>query len=351
MARAGERRKWWTMISGLYQRFDTPGIAARDRFEYWRGWYSQAIDAPMRLEPVDRPPHDFNACAEALALDDVDIVEYRFGAAIGSWTREAIEATDRLRLVIVAPASGAWGSWHRHELSLAHGAALLLGATDGRFRAPHGLRAIQVNVPREAIAVTDAQLDAFNDQRRLRRDAVFAGLIHPALLGLAGHLDTLGNANVPELGGLWISLLNMLVRSLTGDGGNGTDTATARGLQARRYIHANLANPRLSPATIADALHISRSTLYAAMPSDAGSVASEIRRQRLQRAHTMLRDPTHTEPIAEIAASVGLPNAAHFSRLFRDQYGLTPRELRAEDQPHHGRHRHSEESVLGTPWA
>jgi AraC-like DNA-binding protein len=318
------------MTSGLYQRFDTPGMAARDRFEYWRGWYSEAIDVPMRLEPVHRHPHDFSASAEALAVGDVDIVEYRFGAAIGSWTREAIEATDRLRLVIVAPASGACGSWHRHELSLADGAALLLGRTDGRFRAPHGLRAIQVNVPREAIAVTDAQLDVFNDQRRLRRDPGLAWLIRPALLGLAGHLDSLAGTDCSELSEVWISLLNMLTRSLAGTDTNGTDTTHARRLQARRCIRANLANPHLSPSTIADALHVSRSTLYAALGPDTNGVAAEIRRQRLQRAHTMLRDPTNTQPIADIAASVGIPSAAHFSRLFREQYGLAPRERRAE---------------------
>jgi hypothetical protein len=34
------------MTVALYQRFDTPGIAPRERFEHWRSWYSQAVDAP-----------------------------------------------------------------------------------------------------------------------------------------------------------------------------------------------------------------------------------------------------------------------------------------------------------------
>src|ERR671937_725757 len=149
------------MTSGFYQRFDTPGIAAGDRFEYWRGWYSQAIDAPMQLEPVDKLPREFDASAEVLALGEVDIVEYGFGPAVGSWTREATEPSDRLRLVMLAPAPHATGSWHQRELPLADGAAVLLGNTDGRWRAPRGLRGIQVNAPRAAIPVTDAQLIAF----------------------------------------------------------------------------------------------------------------------------------------------------------------------------------------------
>ena len=317
------------MTSGLYQRFDTPGFAARDRFEYWRGWYSQAIDVPMQLEPLDRLPHEFDASAEALTVGDVDVVEYRFGAAVGSWTREAITASDRLRLVILAPVPRASGSWHGHDLSLQGGAAVLLGQTDGHWQAPEGLHGIQVNVPRQAVPVTDAQLADFNDQRRLHQDPIFTGLVRPSLLGLRGHLDVLASTDVPELGVVWISLLTMLTRSLAGHDTAGDDTALARRAQIQRYIRANLADARLSPASIAEALYISRSTLYAALPADSGGIAGEIHRQRLARAHAILRDPANTQSIAAIGASVGLPNPGRFSRAFRDRYGLTPRELRA----------------------
>jgi AraC-like DNA-binding protein len=318
------------MTKGLHQRFDAPGLAADDRFEYWRGWYSDAIDVPMQLEPVRRLPYAFDASAEALTIGAVDIVEYRFGAAVGSWTGEAIMATDRLRLVILAPTPAATGSWYDRRVSLADGAAVLLGETEGRWQTREGLHGIQVNVPRQAVPVTEAQLAAFADPRRLRSDPTFSGLVRPALLGLAGHLGALSNTDVPELQQLWISLLTMLTRSLAGRDTAGVDTAPARRLQVRRYIRAHLADPRLSPTTIADALHISRSTLYAALPADSGGVAAEVRRQRLERAHTLLRDPANTQPIAEIAASVGIPSAAQFSRAFRERYALSPRQLRPD---------------------
>jgi AraC-like DNA-binding protein len=320
------------MTYGHYQRFDTPGLAARDRFEYWRGWYSQAIDGPMQLEPEGRLPYDFDASAEALKVGDVDIVEYRFGAAVGSWTREGISAVGRLRLVILAPAPGAIGSWHGRELSLADGAAVLLGQTDGRWQTPHGLHGIQVNVPRDAVPATEAQLAAFNDQRQLLNDPVFTALVRPALLGMSGHLNALADIELSELQAYWISLLTMLMRSLAGRDTNGADTATARWAEALRYIRAHIADPRLSATTIAEALHISRSSLYGALPADSNGIAAEIRRQRLARAHASLLDPTDTQSVAEIAASVGMPNAARFSRGFRDRYGLSPRELRANHQ-------------------
>jgi len=319
------------MTSGTYQRFAAPEVATRDRFEYWRAWYSQAIDVPMQLEPVSRSACAFNASAEALEFGCVDLLAYQFGAADGSWTCEGIEPSGRLRLVILARSPGAHGSWHNHELSLTVGAAVLLGRTDGCWHAPEGLRGVQVNVPLDAIPVTAANLEQFNDQRRLRHDPVFASLVRPALLGAVGHLDTLADADLPELEGLWISLLTLLTRSLAERDLDGAETAQARSLQVQRYIRAHLNDPRLSPRTIADALHLSRSTLYAALRPDAGGIAGEIRRQRLRRAYAMLLDPTITQPIAAVAASVGIPNNAHFSRIFRDEYGLSPRQLRARE--------------------
>jgi AraC-like DNA-binding protein len=234
--------------------------------------------------------------------------------------------------MILAPTPDGSGSCYGQQYSLAGGAAVLVGQSDGRWHTPDRLHGIQVNVPRDAVPVTDAQLAGFNDQRRLLQDPVFTGLVRPALLGVCGHLDSLAGSDLPELPELWISLLTMLTRSLADRDTNGTDTSPARRLQVRRYIEANLTDPRLSPTTIADALHISRSTLYAALPAGSDGVVAEVRRHRLARAHAILRDSTNTQSIAEIGASVGIPSPAQFSRAFGKRYGLSPRELRADHQ-------------------
>lgn len=318
------------MASGLHQRFVSPGLAVDERFEYWRVWYSQAIDVPMQLELSGRETRDFDASAEALTVDDIDLVEYRFGAAVGSWTRDGIAPAERLRLVILAPSGGAVGSWHGRHLPLAKGAAVLLGNTPGRWATQHGLRGIQVNVPRSAVEVDEAQLAHFNDPRRLGEDPIFTSLVRPVLLGLQGRLEVVGATESPELRSVWISLMTMLMRSLAGKDTIGAETAPARWLQVRRHIRANLADPGLSPGTIAEALFISRSTLYASVPAETEGVAAEIQRQRLARAHAMLSDPAEKGSIAEIATAVGLPNHSRFTRVFRDRYGVTPRQVRAE---------------------
>jgi hypothetical protein len=179
------------MTGAQYQRFETPESAPRERFEYWRSWFSLAVDAPMQLDPVERLPRDFHASAEVLVVGEVDIIKLGCGPAIGSWGPEALEPTDRLRLALVAPTPDAAARWHRRELSLDRGAVAILGRTDGLWRAPGGMRAIQVNVPRQAVPVTDRDIDRINDPQRLLRDLTFAALVRPSLLGLAWHLEAL----------------------------------------------------------------------------------------------------------------------------------------------------------------
>jgi AraC-like DNA-binding protein len=248
------------------------------------------------------------------------------GPATGWWTREDTEPADRLRLVLLAPTPRGTGSWHQCDVPLTGGAVALLGRTGGQWHCPHGLHGIQVNVPRAAVPVTDAQINQINDQQQLRGDRIFTTLARPLLVGLAGHLHDLSATDTSELASLWISVLTMLTRSLAGTGTGGSDTAAARRLQAQRYIRAHLSDPRLSPETVAQALHVSRRTLYAAL-SPYG-VATEIRHQRLELAHAMLLDPARTRSVAEIATAVGIPDPAVFSRNFRARYGHSPRDLR-----------------------
>ena len=318
------------MSGAVHQLFAATGAAPQDRFESWRTWCTETIDVPMRLEPARKAPFDFDASVEALEVGEVDFVEHRSGPAVGSWTREAARASGRLRLMMVAPTRRGVGAFYGKRISLERGAAVLVGDTAGLWETKEWLHGLQVNVPREAIQVTERRLAAFHDQRRLLRDPVFTALVRPVLLGIGGSLGGLSTRDLRELPDVWISLLRMLARSLDGRDTVGVETEPARWLQVRRYIGANLSDPRLSPDTIAEALFISRSTLYAAAPADSEGIAAEIRRQRLARGHAMLSDPSDTRPVGEIAAAVGMRDHSRFTRAFRDRYDVTPREVRSE---------------------
>jgi len=99
----------------------------------------------------------------------------------------------------------------------------------------------------------------------------------------------------------------------------------------RDYIEANLADPQLSPASIAAAHFISTRHLHNVFHESGSTVASWIRSRRLERVRRDLRDPLHSgTSVGAVAARWGFLDAAHFSRLFRAAYGCSPREFRAE---------------------
>jgi AraC-like DNA-binding protein len=97
----------------------------------------------------------------------------------------------------------------------------------------------------------------------------------------------------------------------------------------REYIEANLSDPMLSPASIAAAHFISTRHLHNVFHESGTTVASWIRSQRLDGARRDLRDPLHAgKPVGAIAARWGILDAAHFSRTFRDAFGVSPSDWR-----------------------
>ena len=103
------------------------------------------------------------------------------------------------------------------------------------------------------------------------------------------------------------------------------------------YIDANLRDPRLSPATIAKANAISLRTLHRMFAATDDSVSAVIRTRRLTRCRADLVRGTD-ETVSAIAYRWGFRNMSFFSRLFRERYGVSPRELqiaaRTSARPH-----------------
>jgi AraC-like DNA-binding protein len=97
-------------------------------------------------------------------------------------------------------------------------------------------------------------------------------------------------------------------------------------MAVRLYIDANLGNPGLAPLTIARANAISLRTLHRMFESTDDSVSGFIRTRRLSRCRADLLRGTD-ETVSTIAHRWGFRNMSFFSRLFRERYGVSAREL------------------------
>jgi AraC family transcriptional regulator, positive regulator of tynA and feaB len=95
----------------------------------------------------------------------------------------------------------------------------------------------------------------------------------------------------------------------------------------RRYVREQLQDPALCPESIARAHAISVRALHALFEDSGESVAGLVRHERLHRCLEDLERPSGGS-VTEIAFRWGFRDAAHFSRVFKREFGLTPSEAR-----------------------
>ncbi len=106
-------------------------------------------------------------------------------------------------------------------------------------------------------------------------------------------------------------------------GGGSHDMLT----RIQRHIEQNLMDPNLSPESIARAHHISVRYLHKLFQSGDTTVSGWIRQCRLDACRVELRRRRRT--VAAVAQNWGFASPSHFSRLFRQTYGITPTQWQA----------------------
>lgn len=95
--------------------------------------------------------------------------------------------------------------------------------------------------------------------------------------------------------------------------------------RARRIVQARLTDPELGPDLLANALGISRRSLYLLFQHEGTTPAAYIRAQRLQQCRDALAGEHETHrTLTEIAHDYGFFDSAHFSRSFRAAFGASP---------------------------
>ena len=109
--------------------------------------------------------------------------------------------------------------------------------------------------------------------------------------------------------------------------GNFAKFFTHPAAEIRRFVRTHLSDPSLSPASIARAYAMSVRALHALFEDADESVAGLVRSERLLRCLEDLQRP-NAGSVTEIAFRWGFCDAAHFSRVFKREFGATPSEIR-----------------------
>jgi AraC-like DNA-binding protein len=100
-------------------------------------------------------------------------------------------------------------------------------------------------------------------------------------------------------------------------------------LRILEYARTHLHEPRLCAAQVAAAHHISERHLYNILGASGITLADWIRKQRLERCRNDIAASTfHATSIATIARGWGFTDPSSFTRMFKNAYGVSPREWR-----------------------
>lgn len=314
-----------------FERFDTAGWPGNRRVQLWNAWASRSITR-LRVRPTGAAP--FNARLTSAAIGDVEFVEalstpvrvnhldamppraapsgyllhlQRSGRSVNRQLgRETVlEPGDFVLCDAAAPC----------ELDLSADNAMLV------LKLPHAT--LQRRIPvadlilnrhmagsRGAASIASAMIVKLWEQGQTGLAAdncravadMAADLVAMALL----------EAGTELLGGASATRLQLLVR-------------------IRRHIDARLADPGLAPPAIAGQFRISTRYLHKIFLGSGHSVSGYILAQRLARCRAALGDPLQApRSIATIAYDWGFADSGHFTRAFRDAYGMLPSDYRRD---------------------
>lgn len=142
---------------------------------------------------------------------------------------------------------------------------------------------------------------------------------------LALELPQLGAAAAVSAANVALELLRAAVEPELPTG-RAAERAALRA-EIRRYVRTHLQDSDLGPTTIARAFAMSVRALHALFEDGDESVAVMVRNERLQRCLEDLQR-RNGGSVTDIAFRWGFCDAAHFSRVFKRKFGVTPSEVR-----------------------
>lgn len=217
-----------------------------------------------------------------------------------------------------------------HEIDQQPGDLILLD-TDHRFSVTHpeGTRLLIWSLPRRMLdpLLSEPELRGARHIKGNRGNGAVLREYARALAREAAYLDNTQQRPLCQ------QLCMLTARSLE----RAPDTKATRRQTARTrlrqqllaYIETHLRQPRLTATRAAEALGISRRTLYDLLGETGEGFAARLNRRRLEEGRKLLADRNYAHlSIAEVAYHSGFGDLSTFHRRFRKQYRMTPGEMR-----------------------
>ncbi|WP_328425875.1 helix-turn-helix domain-containing protein [Micromonospora sp. NBC_00389] len=314
---------------------DTTVLPPGERFGMWLDLVART-SAPLRIQSAHTD--DFAARADFIDLGPIQLVEYQYPSLDATRTRKLVRRSDPEFYVLALTTGGVGTSSQdgRHS-EIQAGEFTFYDASRPHDVCHHATEpardqatSIITLIPHAALPLPPQRMAALYGGRMSGSEGIGA-LLAQFLRQVTGHPEQYHAADASRLGAVGLDLATtMLGRHLVAEDEVPTEVRRrALVTQVQAYVHRHLGDAAISPQAVADAHHISLRSLHRLFEGEEATVASYIRDLRLARCRRDLTDPTlRTQSVQTIAARWGFPDKAHFSRVFRVAYGLSPQAYR-----------------------
>ena len=310
-------------------RFSTDDLPPRERVQSWCDFFAKHAHS---ITPSELPdPNTFRAEADGWVAGEFALLHIRSGLD-GVQRTAADVAKDKTEAFFIRRFHGP-SIWRvapdSKPVDLIHGSGdFCVTSTEWRFeRKSKGPASFDV------LVIPQAALSPLLERGRLRRPFRLPG-VSPLGSLLAAAMDA-AKVQVPLLAD---ELAEAVLRNLCGLVALACGTSEERSEQGqdstqlaavKRYVDLHLADPGLTPASVAAALGISARQLHRLFEPSGSTFARYVLRERLLRCRDTIAGATGTgRSVIDIAFGWGFNSMATFYRAFASEFGGPPTVLR-----------------------
>ncbi|MEE4545137.1 helix-turn-helix domain-containing protein [Streptomyces sp. V4-01] len=322
----------------LETTFSSAGLPPRERLAATEALFA-ASPLPMRV--VAESAAGFDATLRQLDIAATKLMELAASPSAFLRTPRLIGRSDpeMLSVLLVLDGTALLSQAGRDTVFAPHQVGLYDSSRPFRIqlgagRAGEGLgTAMAVHVPRALVGLPLRRLDVLLARPLgAATGSGFGGMLAQLLTAVATGSGGYRQADAGRVGILTHDLLTALIAHHLDAETAVPDDSYHRTLLLRieAFAQRHLADPDLTPRTIAAAHGISVGSLHRLFTARETTVAAWVRGQRLERARQDLADPALRRlPVHRIAARWGFRDHATFTRAFRSAYAMTPKDHRA----------------------
>lgn len=304
--------------------FNTDDHPERTRFETWR----EVMAATHDVAPADATPASFHIQVSAWRLGQMVVTSGQLTAQAFARSSENIrrDHIDHFGLFVQGSGTRVCLIGDDTELLRENDIQIVDFAQAESSRATAGASGT-LYLPRDLVEDAIPNFSRFHG--RVLRDSM-AVLVARHILSMGLHLPHLPSTALPHLTQATMEMALACLQSLeSGSWEMNSAVVSAMRRRVERYIETQLECSDVSPATVAHACDMSRTTLYRLFEPH-GGVMLYVKRRRLHRIRAILLANEDLRSLAGISEDYGFQSGAHFSREFRKEFGFSPGEVRGD---------------------